>query len=254
MTGTRAARPATTLGLVGGALGTLAGVVELTVGASIRSWIGDKHDPTRLGLVTVALSLVALASALALLRRPGGSPARRAVLGFGLLLPGAICFTTVGRLWYVPGALLVAAGMLTLAALRREAGAVLAVAARNWIALLTGILGLLYLALGLTAQGLAGAFGIAGGLATIALITTRERLPLPRPLALGFLVAALAPFALATWWSIVTPLLALLTTSTATPALNHPAHLARRADPAGQRVVRLGCCRVRAARAAGRSA
>ena len=108
------------------------------------------------------------------------------MLGFGLLLPERSASRRVGRLWYVPGILLVGAGVLTLAALRNAkagaVGAVLAVAARNWTAILTGILGLLYLALGL-------------------------------------LLAALAPFALATWWSVVTPLLALLATTTATPAL-----------------------------------
>ena len=213
-------RAATTLGLAGAALGTLAGLVELTVGDEIRSWIGDKHDTTRLGLATIVLSLLALVCATALRRRPDAAPAWRAAAGFGLLAPGLICFTTVGRLWYIPGLLLVAAGTAILAGLRGDAGTVVAATARNWTAILTGILGVLYLALGVTAHGLAGILGIAGGLATIALVAARDRLPRRRTLALS-LVAAVAPFALATWWSLITPLLALLilvlgTTATAT--------------------------------------
>ena len=34
---------------------------------------------------------------------------RRLVLGVGLLIPGLLCFTTVGRLWYLPGALITTA-------------------------------------------------------------------------------------------------------------------------------------------------
>jgi hypothetical protein len=211
----------TKLALVGSALGAAAGVVELTVGSSIREWIGNKNDPTRLGLVTITLSLIALASALALQRRSTEmSPTRQAALATGLLGPGLVCLSTVGRLWYVPGILLVAAGLLVLADLRDHRRVVLAAAGQHWTAILTATLALLYLALGLTAQGLAGLLGIAGGLATLALLALRPRGP-------GWLVhvalaAAVLPFALTTWWSVVTPLLAALTLAIGWSAVTAP--------------------------------
>jgi hypothetical protein len=81
---------------------------------------------------------------------------------------------------------------------------------RRWTAILTGILGLLYLALGLTAHGPAGILGLAGGLATLGLIALGGRVSRSRRLALVLLAVVVAPFALLTWWSLVTPLLALL--------------------------------------------
>jgi hypothetical protein len=216
-----AARLATALGLAGGALGTLAGLVEVTVGAEIRSWIGNKNDPGRLGLVTVVLALVALTAALVLRRRPdvpAVAPSGRAALGFALLGPGLIGFSTVGRLWYVPGLLLVGSAIVLGTTLRGERRAVVAAMGRSWTTILTGILGLLYLALGLTAHGLAGIAGIAGGLATLGLLALgghgrdrgRGRGRLSHRPALVLLAVAVAPFALLTWWSLVTPLLALL--------------------------------------------
>jgi hypothetical protein len=197
------------IALLGGSLGALVGIVELTVGPTIRPWIGDKHDTARLGLVTIALSAIAIVSAVALIHRPEGSPTRRAVLGLGLLGPGLICFTTVGRLWYVPGALLVVTGAITVAGVaRRDARAVLAAAGRNWAAVLTTTLGVVYLALGLTSHRGAGALGIVGGAVTIGLVTVGRRIPLP--LALRILLLAVAPFALNTWWSLITPFIAML--------------------------------------------
>ena len=65
-------------------------------------------------MVTIALALVALASSLVLRRRRQTTAPRRVLLGLGQLLPGLVGFTTVGRLWWVPGALLLAAGVLTI--------------------------------------------------------------------------------------------------------------------------------------------
>ena len=90
------------LALAGASLGALAGLLELTIGPSIRDWVGNKQDTTRLGWTTIILSLVALAAAIAIRRRPD----RRVAIALGLLVPGLICFTTVGRLWYLPGTLL----------------------------------------------------------------------------------------------------------------------------------------------------
>jgi hypothetical protein len=103
------------IGAAGATLGVVVGLVELTVGPSIRSWVGDKQDTSRLGLATLLLAALGLATlllaALALvaslsLRRTGSAPPARLAAAIGLLVPGLICFTTVGRLWYLPGALL----------------------------------------------------------------------------------------------------------------------------------------------------
>jgi hypothetical protein len=199
-------RAITRLGLAGSGLGTIAGLVELTIGSGIREWIGNKQDPTRLGLVTIALSLITAATTVAL-RRQRLSPSQQAAAAAGLLGPGLICFSTVGRLWYVPGILLVAAGLLVLADLRGHTAAVRQATAHNWTAILTGTLGLLYLALGLTAHGLPGLLGIAGGLAILTLVASRLHLLRFRRTALA---GAVLPFAIVTWWSVVTPLIALL--------------------------------------------
>jgi hypothetical protein len=197
----------TRLGFAGGVLGVAVGFVELTVGPSIPDWIGNKHDTTRLGLATVALSGLALVCAVGIARADLSSP-RRVVLGIGTLIPGLLCFTTVGRLWCVPGALLVASSAVALAGARGSGGAVRTATARNATAILTIALGVTYVALGATASGLTGALGVAGGLAVIGIVATRPRLG--RGAATVALVAAAAPFAVVTCWSVVTPLVALL--------------------------------------------
>lgn len=206
-----------TLGLVGGALGVLAGVTELAVGPSIRSWVGDKQDTTRLGLVTIVLAAVALASALNLRRTAHATAPRRFALALGLLVPGAICFTTVGRLWFVPGVLLVGTGFLTAYETRTEARAVTTALGRNWTAILTAVLACLTILLGATRLGLAGALGIAGGLVVLALVAVRGRIA-PWP-AVAVLAVAVVPFAVLTWWSVATPVIALLVLACGVPML-----------------------------------
>ena len=83
------------LAVVGACLGVLAGVLEVTLGPSIRASVGDKLDTTRLGWMTIVLSSVALVTAATWTRRPG----HRVAVAAGLLVPGLICFTTVGVLW-----------------------------------------------------------------------------------------------------------------------------------------------------------
>jgi hypothetical protein len=196
------------LGAGGATLGLAAGVLELAVGPHIRAWVGNKQDTTRLGLATLVLAALALVAALALLRRPRAPAPIRLRLAAGLLIPGLICFTTVGRLWYVPGVLLVGAGIATVVDLRRERSEVGTTLGRNWTALLTVVLGAFYVFLGATALGLAGILGILGGLLAIGLVAARGALP--TPVALGLLLAAALPFAALTWWSVATPLIAIL--------------------------------------------
>ncbi len=99
-----------TAGLAGVALGVAAGLIQLLAGSAIPEWTGNKLDTTGLGLATIVLSLVA-GVGLWQLRRPLPRWERRVVLLIVLASAG-VCFTTVGRLWYIPGPLLIAAAVL----------------------------------------------------------------------------------------------------------------------------------------------
>jgi hypothetical protein len=192
------------LALAGAALGILAGLLELTVGPSVREWVGDKQDTTRLGLSTIVLSAVALTAALALRRpRTGG----RVAIALGLLVPALICFTTVGRLWYLPGALLLTAGALVLARTRRSEFAA-ALDERRWRSGLLVACGACYVFLGATALGIAGGLGVLGGVSIWAAARIAPRTP---PVAYALLLAGALPFAATTWWSLATPVLAVVT-------------------------------------------
>jgi hypothetical protein len=105
-------KPAIRLGTWGAALGMLTGLVELGIGAQIRPWIGDKENPLVLGIVTLLLSSLAFAAILFASKRAASTRNSQLIIFLGLLLPAAICFTTVGWLWYLPGSLLLAAAAL----------------------------------------------------------------------------------------------------------------------------------------------
>jgi hypothetical protein len=208
-------RAAGRLAIMGAALGVLAGLVDVAAGPSIRDWVGNKLDTTRLGIATLALSAIALAAAIAW-QRPGGRiGGRRLATVLALALPAAICFTTIGRMWYVPGVLLLAAAGLILAASTRDelAGAV---DERRWLRGLIVTLGAYDVFLGADALGVAGVLGILGGVAIWAALSTTGR---SRRVALTLLVLGALPFAVATWWSVVTPLIALLVLAIGVPAV-----------------------------------
>jgi hypothetical protein len=57
----------------------------------------------QLGIITVALSLIALAAVVFGHRNPTVSPRALGALAVAILLAAVVCFTAVGRLWYVPG-------------------------------------------------------------------------------------------------------------------------------------------------------
>jgi hypothetical protein len=217
------------LGTIGGVLGTLAGVIELTVGASIRSWVGDKLDTTRLGVVTIALGVAAASCALASGTRRAGSPSRRAALAAGMLAPGLIGFTTTGRLWWVPGGLLVVAGVLAARGLAAHRSAIAGDLGDRLPRLLVGIVGALQVALGWSAHGTAAMLGVAGGVVVIAVAAALPRLP--APVALAAPVLGAIPFAVVTWWSVVTPLLALLAVLLGAAAVTDDRRRATRSRP-----------------------
>ncbi len=213
----RGARLARQLALAGASLGVLAGLLEITIGPSVRDWVGNKQDTTRLGLTTTALSAIALIAAVAL-RRPHEDTARRRVaLALALLIPALICFTTVGRLWYLPGALLLAAGALVLAGTRRHEFAA-ALDERHWRLGLLVVCGAYYVLLGATALGGAGVLGILGGLLVWGAARAAPQSP---PVAYALLLAGALPFAAATWWSVVTPVIAVLILAIGAGVIRH---------------------------------
>jgi hypothetical protein len=193
--------------MAGAALGIIAGVIDVAVGSSIRDWVGNKLDTSTLGVGTIALSSLALAAAIAWQRPGGQGGGRRLATGLALAVPAGICFTTIGRLWYLPGLLLLGAAVLILATSTRAelAGAV---NEQRWLRGLTVMLGGYYVFLGFDAHRVAGALGIIGGLLiwAAAAIAGSSRRACVTLIVLGAL-----PFAIATWWSAVTPLIALLT-------------------------------------------
>ena len=52
------------IGILGSILGVFIGFVEFSIGESIRELIGNKEDPTTLGILTMVLSAIALASSI----------------------------------------------------------------------------------------------------------------------------------------------------------------------------------------------
>lgn len=102
------------LGMAGATLGVLAGIVQWAFGTEIPEWTGNKLHPVQLGIITIALSLGSLASVRYLESHRSGAAPSRILAGFVILATALICFTTVGRLWYLPGPLLIAALVMLL--------------------------------------------------------------------------------------------------------------------------------------------
>ena len=200
-------RAAGRLAVAGATLGVIAGLVDVAVGGSIRAWVGNKLDTSTLGVATVILSTVSLAAGVEWHRRGGRAGGRRLATVIAFLLPAGVCFTTIGRLWYLPGVLLLAASVLVLLASSREE-LVRAVDEHHWLNGLVAFLGGYYVFLGADAlpKG-AGVLGILGGLAIWAALAATRRF---HRAGLGLLWAGALPFAILTWWSVITPLIAIL--------------------------------------------
>ena len=99
-------------GILGSALGILAGLVEFGIGAQIRPWIGNKENPAGLGILTLLLSGMAFVAINSARKIELQTNDRKLVVFLGVLIPALICFTTVGRLWYLPGLLLIITAFL----------------------------------------------------------------------------------------------------------------------------------------------
>jgi hypothetical protein len=100
---------------------------------------------------------------------------------------------------------------------------------RTWPAALTAIVALLYAWIGLAAHGWDQVLGIAGGLVILAALVAAQR---SMPVALVLLVAGALPLAVSTWWSIVTPVLAILALLLGWFAIRNPSRRQDRPAPA----------------------
>ncbi|GAA1843468.1 hypothetical protein GCM10009836_23540 [Pseudonocardia ailaonensis] len=195
-------RVAARTGVAGAVLLLLAGLVQITLGAVIPDWTGDKLAPVALGLLTVGLAALALLAALRL-RRPDPAGVRLA-WAVALLGSGLLSLSTVGVLSWVPATLLTCAAVLAVARDRREA---LAAVAANRLRVLISALGCCQLLMAAGAAPLPMLVGALGGAAMITGAWLRTAPPGPR---IGIALLGLLPFAGAAWFAIVPLLVALV--------------------------------------------
>jgi hypothetical protein len=117
-----------------------------------------------------------------------------------------VCSTTVGRLWVVPGLLLLAAAGITLATCGWQRFR--HVVATKWLQGLLGVLGGFELLMAVSA---APAITVAAGLVAGVVLIAAALISRPgRRTMIAALVAATLPFAALTWWTIVTPMLTVV--------------------------------------------
>lgn len=186
-------RVAAGLGAAGALLLGAAGLVQVTLGAVIPDWTGDKLAPVGLGLLTVGLAGLALVAARRV--RRALPPGQRAAWALGLAGPGLLCLSTVGVLAWVPAALLVAAAALAVAEGPRESARAIAA---HWPQVLLSALGCCQLLMAAAAPPWLMALGALSGVALILAAWVRRA---------GVLVAlGTLPFAVAGWFAVV-PLL-----------------------------------------------
>jgi hypothetical protein len=191
-----------TTGSIAALLGVTAGVAEVVAGTV--SWAGSKNDPTTLGWVTIGLGLVigGVSVPAARSHRPGAQLAAAAAL----LVCGLVGLTTAGLAWSPAGIATIVTFALVVRRLRGTDAWRAAIRAR-WAPALVGVLALIYLTFGIVARDAIGLLGIAGaGLACVALAVSRRS---HMAAALGIVLAAV-PFAVATAWTVVTPVTAVL--------------------------------------------
>ena len=208
MTRSRSQLPsvAALLGTIGGGLGIVAGLIQATIGRRIPAWSGNKDSHLALGLLTIALG----ASVLVAVRTLHGAATLRAetltAITLWLATVALLCSTTVGRLWVMPGALLLAAAGVSLAACGWRRFRL--VVAANWLQGLVGFLGALAL---LMAVSDASATTVAAGLVAGGALIAAAIMSAPgRRTLVIVLVAATLPLVAMTWWTIVTPVLTVV--------------------------------------------
>jgi hypothetical protein len=196
---------AAVMGALGGGLAALAGIAQIVVGARIPEWSGAKDAPLVLGALTVVLGVVASGGARSLSGDGLAGPGRRAVAAGAMLVPAGLVLGTVGRLGYVPCALLVIGAAYAVAAGR--AGDVGEVVVTHWRAVLLSVLGGVEVLMAATAvPTVTLVAGAVGGL----VVGVAAWVPGRLRVRVGLVLAGTVPFAALTWWSAVTPLLAVV--------------------------------------------
>lgn len=190
---------------VAGVLGILAGTIQATFGTQIPDWTGAKAEPVALGLLTVAMSLLMIACAWAW-RDPG-----QLVPPLAATIPALVGFTTVGRLWYLPGPLAISA---TVIGIRNWRSAGIR-AVRAWPRLLLAGLGGCDLVLAAGAPPALAVLAAASGAALIGVAVLGSH---HLWWAAGLLGAGTIPFAVAAWAAIV-PMLTLALAASLAPAV-----------------------------------
>jgi hypothetical protein len=178
--------------VVGAGLAAAAGLVQATFGDRIPSWTGNKADPGPLGVLTMALGAVALGAAILLTASVRGTV--RVGAATAIALVAVIGATTVGRLWYVPGSLLV----VGLVARIEDWRAVVAALRREWSRVLLVVLGCCELLMVVRSRPLVMVFGVVAGAALMA-----AAVPGPRRRTMALVVLAPLPFAVLAWTALV---------------------------------------------------
>lgn len=205
MIDTRSRQPiAAAMGALGGGLAVLAGAAQMLVGARIPEWSGAKDAPLVLGALTVVLGVIAWGGARSLRGDRAAAPGRRALAAAAMFVPAGLILGTVGRLGYVPCALLVIGAVYAVRA--GPVGEVVEVVVAHWRPVLLSVLGAVEVLMAATAApAVILVSGVIGGL----VVGVAAWVPARRA-RIGLVVAGTVPFAALTWWSVVTPLLAVV--------------------------------------------
>jgi len=205
-------RLAAVLAAVGAALGVVAGVIQASVGSDIPEWTGAKAEPGALGVLTVVLSLFSASGALALRRSHVGARGRL-LAAATLVVPALVCFTSVGRLWFLPGPLMLAAGILSVDSWSQAAHLV----RRSWIRILLASLGGFEMLMAAGAAPTVLMVGFAGGscLVAAAWLGTKRG----SGVFLGLVALGTLPFAALAWTALVPVLLLLVAAALSTSVL-----------------------------------
>lgn len=212
---------------VGGGAAIVAGLVQATIGSRISEWSGDKGQPLALGLLTIALGASAVLAARIL--RAATAPDDESLTAIVLWLAAVtvVCFSTVGRLWAIPGVLLATAAAIALAACGWHRF-------RSVVAthLLRGLLGILGAFEVLMAVSGASPVTVVAGVAAGGALIAAGILAVPgRRSTIAGLIVVTVPFAGLTWWTIVTPVLTLVALAIGLATTGHPTSI--RTTPEG---------------------
>lgn len=191
---------ASRIGQGGAVILLAAGLVQAVAGYGIPEWTGDKLAHASLGLLTVGLALIAGLAA-ARQRDSHLSVLARAACAAAQLGPGLLSLTTVGRLAYLPAALLGVAGVLTVHDWRDTGAALL----DEWDRVLLTVLGLCELLLVAEAPVRLMVVGAVGGAALVVAAWWRSA---PRVVRLNLAALGTLPIVALGWTAVVPVLLA----------------------------------------------